>query len=791
MKPDFLKRQSKTGERETHLTEQYDTQAGDPGDRFAESSRFLNSEDQISLRDLALVPWKRRFVVAGCVVFCVLAAILLCIVMHPRYRATATIELNESKGSGADMLSNMASMASGEPDDLKVKIDTETAVIEDDSIALAVMSRMGMLRLENPDRSSKEKGPAVSAEALPADQRDNLIAGFEGHLKVKEVGTSRLIAITYTSKDPVLAAQIANQVVAEYKAYLLTSNFNSSKDVSQWLSSQLSGLSDQVAKSQQAVADFERTHNLSSAMLGLATLGGGSASASGHGGGGGGGSGGGAQIPELERLTALNEEVTQAEAVRLADEAIYRLTATENPDLISSLGSSSLPGLSNSSVLSQGNGLQTLDALQQQQAAARVAYASAETRYGPKNPRLADISNQLKSLHDQIQEEMGKIKQRAKNDLVLAQQNEQALRSAFEAQKLVTGKMNSDIVQLGVLMEQAASSRELYDLLYAKLQEANIDAGNSATNVTVADPARPPGSPWMPQPFLFVVIGLFGGLFLGVGLAYLLESQDDTVADSFQVETISKLPVLGIIPFHRMEAGEREGALTGESSPFLVAPEGAAAESLRSLRSGLTLSGVGRKLRVLSITSALPGEGKSYLTYNLGLAFAATGLKVLIIDADLRRPRQHALFRVAREDGLADILAGMKSFDDVLSPHPVEPNLTLISAGRRSPLASELLGADDIAKVLEAARERFNIVLVDTPPVLPVADAIIIGTHCDGTIGVLRAGRTSQKALRRFVQTLARNRVHILGMVIEAVSMSATEYRSVYGYNVQSYYGEK
>jgi capsular exopolysaccharide synthesis family protein len=715
--------------------------------------------------------------------------------MHPKYRATATIELNESGSSGAGMLSSMASMASGEPDDLKVKIETETAVIKNDSIALAVMGKMGMLRLENPDRFSKQEGPIVSAAALPPSRREALIGNFEGHLKVKEVGNSRLIAITYTSRNPVEAAQTANQIVAEYKAYLLSSNFNSSKDVSQWLSAQLGDLSDQVAKSQQAVAEFERAHNLSSAMLGLSSLGGGSESlpgaGGGSGGGGGGGGGGSARIPELDRMATLNDEVTQAEAVRMADEAIYRLTATENPELISSLGSSSLPGLSNSSVLSQGNGLEVLNSLRQQESAARVAYASAQTRYGAKNPHLTDIANQLNSLHEQIQNEIGQIKQRAKNDLVLAQQNEQSLRAAFEAQKLVTGKMNDDIVQLGVLMEQARSSRELYDLLYARLQEANIDAGNSATNVTIADPARPPGTPWLPQPVLFVVAGFLGGLFLGLGMAYLLESQDDTLADSFQVETVANLPVLGMIPFHRVEAKLREGALVGESSSFLIAPASATAESFRSLRSGLTLSGVGRKLRVLSITSALPGEGKSYTAYNLGLAFAATGMRVLIIDADLRRPRQHALFRAAREDGLADILAGLKTFDETLVPHPVEPNLTLLSAGRQSPLASELLGSDEIGGVIEAARQRFDLVLVDTPPVLPVADAIIIGTHCDGTIGVLRAGRTSRKALRRFVQTLARNRVHILGMVIEAVDMSASEYRSVYGYNVESYYGEK
>jgi len=133
----------------------------------------------------------------------------------------------------------------------------------------------------------------------------------------------------------------------------------------------------------------------------------------------------------------------------------------------------------------------------------------------------------------------------------------------------------------------------------------------------------------------------------------------------------------------------------------------------------------------------------------------------------------------------------MKSFDDALVAHPVEPNLTLLSAGRQSPLAGEILGSGEIGKVIETARERFDLVLIDNPPALLVADAIIVGTHCDGTFGVLRAGQTSKKALRRFVQTLARNRIHILGMVIEAVDMSATEYRSVYGYNVQNYYGEQ
>jgi capsular exopolysaccharide synthesis family protein len=759
--------------------------------------RVEDPEDQVSLRDLAIVPLKRKRAVTVCAVIGLLAGILVTVMMTPRYRATATIELNEDKQSGVSALSDLASMAGGGADELKVKVQTETAVIEDDTIALAVMSKMGMLRA--PGKKSwfgkYEPGSIVKPEELPALQREQLIQGFEANLKVKQVENSRLIAITFTSTDPVQAADVANEIVRDYKEYLLSSNYGASSDVSKWLGDQLGGLSNKVTESEKAVADYEKSHNLSSAMPGLVTLGGGSSGGGGAksgGSSGGGGGGGGIRIPELDRLTALNEEVTAAEAQRLSAEAIYRMTESENPELISSLGSSSLPSISESTVLSQGNGLQMLISLRGQESAIKVAYADAATKYGAKNPRLVELQNQMKSLDEQIQAEMVKIKQRAKNDLTLAEQNEKSLSAAFEAQKLVTSKMNDDVVQLGILMEQASSSRELYDVLYAKLQETIIDSGSTAANITVADPARPPGKPWMPKRTLFPVAGLFGGLMLGIGLAYLQESQDDTVADSFQVEAMAHAPVLGVVPFYKRDMKTpAEGPLATESSPFLIEPAGATAEAFRSLRSGLTLSGVGRRLRLLSITSALGGEGKSFTAYNLGLAFAATGLKVLIIDADLRRPRQDSLFRVSRESGLSNLLAGIGAFDEVIRPHSVAPNIFLMSAGQSTPLASELLESGEIVKVLQTAKERFDLVLVDNAPVLPVADPIQVASHCDGTIGVMRSGQTSRKALRRFVLTLARNRIHLLGMVIEAVDMSASEYRSVYGYNLEKYYGEK
>ena len=576
-----------------------------PENHPCSAERVFDPGEEVSLRALAIIPLKRKRVVVGCTALGLLLGVVVTLTITPRYRATATIELNEDKNDGVSALSDLALAATGTGDALKVRIQTETAVIQDDSIALAVMNDRGMLRLAPGGWFSKEPGQTVSLDALPPARRDQLIQRFEGNLKVKEVENSRLIAITYTSFDPAEAADVANAVVAAYRSYLLHSNYNSSKEVSQWLTSQLSGLSDQVTKSERDVAAFEDSHNLSSSMPGLISLGAvlAPSSVSGR---GGAGPGGGMRIPELDRLSTLNEEVTQAEAQRLAADAIYRLTQTQDPGVVSSLATSALPGLANSTVISQGNGLEILNALREQEAAARVNYADISTKYGAKNPRLIEVQNQLQSLQDQIRAEMDKIRQRAKNDLTLAEQNEKALRLAFEAQKSVTSKMNDDVVQLGILMEQANSSRELYDLLFAKLQEANIDSGSSAANVTIADPARPPGRPFVPQRILFPLTGLLAGLLLGAGLAYLLESQDDTLADSVQVESLAHAPVLAVIPYHRRQTRSgRDAALDAETSPFLTDRDGATAEAIRTLRSALTLSG--------DVVRALRFHAKAYI----------------------------------------------------------------------------------------------------------------------------------------------------------------------------------
>ncbi len=586
----------------------------------AESDLLLDLGNDVSLKALAVVPFKRKRTIFTCALVGLLAAILIAAVMTPRYRATATIELNQDGQGEVIGLDDPGPAAAGGADEFKVKMQTEIAIIQDDSIAWAVLSKLGMLRAGNSGFSESSAVHVANGNAPTPKQRERIIRAFKRHLEVEEVKSSRLIAITYTSRDPAQAANVANEVAAEYKAFLLRSNFGSATEISQWLAEQLSVQSDRVIQSERAVADFERNR---------------------------------------------------------------------------------------------------------------------------------------------------------------------------KPQTVVTGESNDDNLRLEGLKQQARASHELYDNLYARLQKEKINSDSSATNVMIVDPALLPGTPWMPRPLLFSAAGLGAGLLFGLGLAFLLESQDNSLAGTFQAEALTGVPVLGLIPFHKTEKKyQSAGAPAGETNPLLIDPKSATAMSVRNLRSSLLLMGAGTKLKTLSIVSALPEEGRSYTVYNLGLALAATGRKVLLIDADFHRPRLHTFFKAGRLNGFTDILAGRVCFDDVLLKHPVEANLSLLPAGQPSTIGTEMLRSDNVAGVLAAARDRFDIVLVDNAPTLLAADAIAVSAHCDGVIGVLRAGRTLQKALLRFIQILDRNQVRLLGTVIEAADMSPFESRWIYGYDVQSYYGE-
>ena len=759
---------------------------------------FESSEEE-SLRDVIRVLRKRRYLIIICMLLAAAMGVLVCVVMKNEYTSTATLRVDKqnSSGLGSGSLEGLASAVTG-TDDSKTDMETHAAILKNDTTALMVVHRLGLDKVAPYKYTAPRSGgnPRFKAElGLPLEKatatRERLLAIVERRLKIQPQQDTRLIAVAYTDSDPQRAADIANTYVNEYVQEYLQSHFQATARASDWLNGQLDDLKARVADSQQKLSDYESKTGLSALMLG-----GGESS-----GGGGGASAGSSQIPAVEKLTALNQELTSAEMDRIAKEAIYHLTETQSPEVVIGLGSSSLATSGGSAVMNSGQGLMALQGLRSQEAALRVQYGDYMTKYGANNPHLAEMQGQMEALNQSIKDELKRINERAKNDVELARRTEGAIRDSYNQQQLEVNKLNDNTIQLEVLAGEALSNRALYNGLYTKLQQANIQAGVSATNLSLVDEARPTLTPTRPRWILYPAVGLAAGLFLGMAFAFIRENLDDSIVTTEQVEQVGLLPVLSYIPLIRPDEklrgkspGEEASATSEqqEQSLLISRPNAPAAEAYRALRTAILLSSADEPIRVLLVTSPLGSDGKTSISYNLAVSFAQHGKSVLLIDCDMRKPSMHTLFRVKKAPGLSEVLTSGLRLEAALVPHATLENLAFLPSGTTPPNPAELIDSRRFDAMLEEAKSKFDLVLIDSPPVLMVTDPVILSTKADGTIIVVRSQKTTKPVLKRVVEVLSHSYGRKLGFVVNGMDTKSVEYYYSYGYyGDNKYYGEE
>jgi capsular exopolysaccharide synthesis family protein len=760
-----------------------------------------NLKEDASLRDGIRILRKRKNVIllwalGGLAVVC-----LYCATAHNTYTSIATLLVDKQNSSSAAIgaLSELSSL--GGDDDLKTDLSTHSTVLQSDTTTLRVIHSLNLDKTYAYKPGLFGWNRQLKAEVgLPLEQatatRERLLGLVQGRLKVGPEQDTRLITVKYTDSDAQRAADVANAFVQEYIHEYLESHFNATARASDWLSGQLDNLKTRVADSQQKLSDYESKTGLSVLMLGMGE-------GSGSSGGGGGSSlssGGGGHIPAVDKLAVLNQELTAAEADRITKEAIYQLTQTQSPEVVSGLGSSPLAAATGATVINEGSGLGVLQALRGQEAAIRVQYGDDAAKYGANNPHLAELQGQITAINKSISEELKRINDRAKNDLDLARRTEEGLRSAYKQQQSDVNKLNDDTIQLEVLAGEALSNRQLYDELFTRLQEAQIQAGVSATNLDLVDEARPTSVPTNPNWRLYPVLGLCAGLVLGVGFAFMRENLDDSIVTTEQVERIGLLPVLADIPLIGSEDLQRgktpdplpSGVDPLEKSLLLTKPNAPAAEAYRALRTAIQLSVADNPLRVLLVTSPLGGDGKSTISYNLAVAFAQHGRKVLLLDSDMRKPSVHTLFRASKADGLSEVLTGSIPLSRGIRPHDYLKTLYLLPSGATPPNPAELVDSRRFDALLEEAKSQFDLVIIDSPPVLMVTDPVILSTKTDGTIIVLRSQKTTRPVLKRAVEVLSHSPGRKLGFVINGMDTKSVEYYYSYGYyGDNKYYGEE
>jgi len=767
-----------------------------PNPRFA-SNPLGRMQEEESLRSLLRVFNKRKSFILTVTLGSLALGLLICFYMRPQYTSDATLLIDKDTSGGLD-LGGLATSLGGS-DDLKTEMQTHIAVIRGDSTLLKVVKELNLQNVEpykiNPGLSRAEvninAGQELPLEMAPAS-RERILGIISSRLKTTVTQNTRLIVIEYRDNDPKRSAEIANCIANTYIRGYLEMHYQSTARASEWLTSQLGTLKANVDESQRKLSDYERKTGLNVLALGMSA--GGSAS-SGSSGGGGTSANALPRLPEADKLAALNQELTQAEANRIAKEAIYHLTQTQSPEVVLGLGGSSLSSMgSGSSVTGQGSGLAVLQTLREQESAIKVNYGDISTKYGAKNPRLAELQGQIAAIDAEIHKELGRLNQHALNDLIVAQKTEDAIRAEYVKQEQVLNNLSDSVAQLEILAGEAVASRTLYEELSGRLQEAGVTAGAKAANLDLIDPARPPAGQSRPNWLTYPAIALGAGLLLGIAGAFIQDNLDDAVITDEHVQQISHYPVLANIPFIRAADNPPLASPPGYQEPSLLLsqPNAPAAEAYRALRTAIQLSATDSPLQVLLVSSSLPGEGKGTTCYNLAVAFAQQDKRVLIIDADMRKSKMHRLFRIDRVPGLSQVLSGSVSFETAIRRHNIIANLFFLPSGITPPNPAELLASSRWEDLLAHLRKHYDLILIDSPPIILVTDAVLISSKADGTIMVIRSGVTTRPVLARISEFMDRSAGRQLGFVLNAVDTRSAEHYYAYGYYGDSKsYGEE
>jgi succinoglycan biosynthesis transport protein ExoP len=715
------------------------------------------------LREYVRIFIKRKWVLIASVALVVSVVTISTLRTTPIYEAVGSIAINKMDPVTFNLKDSSSAVDYYDPADL----DTEVRILKSDLLALQVIRQ---LNLDKPtENGAGNKSPSSSLElTTDAMQPDSartsaVLAGFKGSMLVSLVPNTRIIEIRYRSPDKNLAARVVNTLANTYVEQNFKTRFESTMQASDWLSKQLVDLQIKVETSQEKLVKYQKEHEI----LGIDEK----------------------QNITTAKLDELNRELTSAESTRMEKESIYHLVQAGDSDSIAAAANvdGAARGSSANSAL--------LEKLREQQADLKIQVAQLSTQFGPSYPKLAQLNSQLKEVDAQIQSEMRKVAARLRGDYLAALQRETMLRSALEKQKQEANKLNESAIEYSLLKRDVDANRTLSEGLLERLKEAGVTAGLRSNNFRIVDVARVPTAPSGPNILRNLGFALALGLSTGIGLAFLLENMDNTVRTPEQAQTISALPSLGMIPLgsrSTKQVGSREKlalAASREAVELVTKsrPRSQMAESYRALRTSLLLTFAGGPPKVILITSALPEEGKTTTSVNSAIVLAQKDTRVLLIDADLRRPSIHKTFGMGPKLGLSNVLTGTATLQQAIIPSTILPELFILPAGTPPPNPAELLASTKMKNILEELRKQYDHIVIDSPPTLSVTDAVVISTGADAVVLVIRSGHTTKPALRRARDILLQVNARVCGVLVNAVDLNSPDY--YYHYEYQGKYG--
>jgi capsular exopolysaccharide synthesis family protein len=557
-----------------------------------------------------------------------------------------------------------------------------------------------------------------------------VITAFLDRLTVSPVRNSRLVEVSYRSQDPQLAARVANGVAKAYIEQNLDFRFTASRDASQWLGQQLEEQRKQVETAETALQHYREQNDALSVED--------------------------RENIVVQKLADLNSAVTKAKTDRLLKESMYRqLAAIEH----NSTALDTFPAILANQFIQQQK--TELASLQRQR-------AQMAEKLGERHPEMLRIESAIQSSQMKLDGEIAKVVQGVRTEYQAARAQEQSLTSALETQKGEALLMNRKAIDYGVLERDVESSKQIYQSLLQRAKETGVSGALKTSNIRVVDAADPSADPVSPKRALNLLIGLLGGALCGIGMAFFFEYLDNRIKSPEELESLLGLPSMGLIPKLTSDNGGADPLISnGVPANF--------SEAFRGLRTNVLFSFADEGARSVVVTSTGPGEGKTTVACNLAMGMAMAGQRVLLIDADMRRPRVHEALKLQRDPGLSNLLVGAAKAADVMRQTGV-PNLYVLPAGKTPPNPAELLGSKRFAELLHSLRDHFDLVVIDTPPVMAVTDAAVVGYRASGVLFVAAADATNRHAAQTALDQLEHARVRFIGAVLNRVDLAGNPY---------------
>jgi polysaccharide biosynthesis transport protein len=703
---------------------------------------------------------KRKWTILSCLMGIFSVVAIASLRMTPIYEATGSIAINKPD-NGLVNFNNSPTFNLDYYD--PTEIETEVRILESDLLALQVIKDLGLDRRPEFGGQAPPELPSeldLAPDPLQSDsgRTSALLGAFKGNLKVSLVPNTHIVEVRYRSPDKQLAANAVNTLMNTYSENNFKARFQSTMEASDWLSKQLVDLQMKVETSQEKLVRYQKEHEI----LGIDEK----------------------QNIITSKLDELNKELTVAESERMDREATYRLVQSGDTDAISSSGGST----------DSGGGMQgastLLDTLRTREADLKVQAAELNTTFLPNYPKLTQLNNQIRETDAQIQTELKKITQKYRGLYLTALQREGMLRDALENQKQEANKLNESAIEYSLLKRDVETNRQLYEGILEKLKEAGVSAGLRSNNFRIVNGAREPGAPIEPNIPRNLGFATLLGLTSGIGLAFLLEGVDNTVRTTEQAQAISGLPALGMIPMGSKAAidglnPKRMVIASSKEAVELITqvrPQSQMAESYRALRTSLLLSNLGAPPKVIMVTSALPQEGKTTTSINCAVVLAQKGIRVLLIDADLRRPSIHKTLGIGPRSGLSNVLTGSATLEQAVTSSSLLPNLAIMPAGTPPPNPCELLASSNMKDLLAELSTDYDHIVIDTPPTLSVTDAVVLSPRADAIVLVIRSGKTTKQALRRSRDLLTQVNAKVSGVLLNAVDLNSPDYYYYYEY---------